>query len=167
LAIDEALYTYIEEKAGINADYVKDYQYEVDNIHYDAGKPGGEGKLYMSNPQQVYDNYKNTYELQQAADAKLGGAVEGPNAKIQQAQAAFQATAKREWPAKFQAVQDAWRQLGADFAPQSLAAAAETERQIITRNFDNVATKEGDLAKAVVSDGLTYWNSTTKQRAAW
>jgi hypothetical protein len=71
LEIDQALYEYIEEKAEINADYAKDYVYARDNIHYDAGKPGGEGKLYMSDPQKVYDNYKDTVELQQAADAKL------------------------------------------------------------------------------------------------
>jgi len=75
MEIDEAMYAYIEEKAKINADYVKDYQYEVQNIHFDQGKPGGEGKLYMSNPQKVYDNYKGTYELQQAAEEKLGQSV--------------------------------------------------------------------------------------------
>ena len=76
--MDKAMYAYIEEKAQINADYVKDYQYEVQNVHFNQGKPGGEGKLYMSNPQKVYDNYKGTYELQQAAEQKLGEGLEAP-----------------------------------------------------------------------------------------
>lgn len=117
----------------------------------------------MSNPQKVYDNYKATYEGEVAADKQFGAALEGPQAKIHQAQENFEATAKRTWPAKFKAVEDSWRALGADFKPQSLLS----ERQVVARNFDNVAKKEADLSKAVLSDGLDFYNHTKTQRAAW
>lgn len=42
-----------------------------------------------------------------------------------------------------------------------------TEKQVATDNFNNVVEKEGALGKAIVSDGLNFYNGTTKQRAVW
>lgn len=75
---------------------------------------------------------------------------------------AAQAEAKKEWPAKFQAVQKAWTKLADDFdtpAPKSLASRAE-----IKSSLTNAWKAGWALDKAVVSDFETFSNDTVDQR---
>lgn len=75
---------------------------------------------------------------------------------------AAQAEAKKEWPAKFEAVQKAWTKLSDDFdtpAPKSLASRAEIKSSLTK------AWKAGwALDKSVVKDFETFSNDTVDQR---
>lgn len=91
---------------------------------------------------------------QKVADARWKAVMQKNMAEKEAIKKAAQAEAKKEWPAKFAAVQKAWTRLADDFdtpAPKSLASKAE-----IKSSITNAAKAGWALDKAVIDDVLTF-----------
>jgi len=131
--MEKATAQYIEQRAAINEQYAEAWNYEWSNFHVDKGAPGGEGKMYWSNKQQIVDRWSKPMREQKVADARWKAVIQKNMAEKEAIAKAAQAEAKKEWPAKFEAVQKAWTRLSDDFdtpAPKSLASKAEIKSSL-------------------------------------
>lgn len=140
--------------------YSNAIEYEIANTHFDAGVKGGEGKLDWTNKQGIVNRWAKPIEHNERATAawksKVGRALE----EKQAIKEAVQAQAKKTWPPRFQAVENSWNELAANFEqPQSLVST-----EVIRSELRNTAETSAALNKAVLDDIIQFNNSTVDQR---
>lgn len=61
----------MQAKEHIDQQFAKAVEFEVENFHFDAGKPGGEGSIHWSNKQEIVNHWTKPIHHAEKANKKF------------------------------------------------------------------------------------------------
>lgn len=65
----------MQQKEKINQGFANAVEFEVENFHYNAGQPGGQGSLSFSNKQEIVNNWTKPIQANQIATQEFADKI--------------------------------------------------------------------------------------------
>jgi Txe/YoeB family toxin of Txe-Axe toxin-antitoxin module len=163
------------EGKAVNAGYKHAFKFDMDNIHYDAPKPGHAGSIEFTNTDQVVQNWRSAIQADQNMGKDMVNDFKAYKAEVQPARNTLKNSIKTTWKAKNEAYVNSVKAVIREIQtpvraqiegePETLVTDAQAAKwHRVVERMQAAAKAEIDLANEVQGDVEQFDKSTQPAR---